>query len=460
MRRVLLIAVVFGLLIVRGSPASARKWTSGGGQFTIEAELVDVTSGKVRLKKPEGKIITVPIERLDAADQHFLASLKKSAPSYVGDVQPFLTKYCVECHKSSKVRGGYKVETLADLTRVGKKGPMVVPGRPAESQLILSIQSQDKPMPPKKSVQPTAEEIGKVSSWIAAGAPDDSAPQVRQAGVTPISYSRPGNRPDLEEKTPTKTQPPQKTDAGAVKETAESAVKTPSPKKAAGAEPPAVPKVSSFAPVDDLVYQTDKYLSELKKATADPETYKDQIENTISGNASTLALLALALGLHDQDNKYKANASALMEAAQKVAAAKDYEPTKKAVEALAAAAQGKGIGTAELQWAKVAGIAPLMKKVPAINTAIRRDLKKLATNDKDAAANSATLAVIAQGSMAVAPDAQKPDDCKKWHEFCVQMRDAAAAVNAHVHARNATAAKEIVDGRLQQSCADCHESFH
>lgn len=432
MRRIVLVTVVFGLLNTMGSPASARKWSSGGGQFTIEAELVDVASDRVRLKKPEGKIITVPIERLDPADQRFLASLKKSTPSYVNDVQPFLIKYCVECHKSTKVRGGYKVETFADLTRVGKKGPMVVPGKPAESQLLLSLQNPDKPMPPKKSAQPTAEDVAKVSSWIAAGAQDDSAPQVRQASIRPISFSRPVHEPVV-------TSPAQ---------------------RAAGAAPPIAPKVSSFAPVDDLVYQVDKYLGELKKVTADPETYKDQVENKISGDASIVVWLALALGLHDQDNKYKAKTCELMAAAQKVVDARGYEPTRKAVEALAAAAQGEGRGAAQLHWAMVAGIEPVMKKIPTINTAIRKDLKKLATNDKDAAANSATLAVIAQGSMAKVPDAKKPDDCKKWHEYCVQMRDAAAAVNAQVHARNATAAKEIMEGKLQQSCADCHESFH
>jgi mono/diheme cytochrome c family protein len=103
-----------------------------------------------------------------------MASTKKEA-SYVGDVKPFLTKYCLECHNQGKAKAGYNVETFADLMRGGKKGPMVVPEKPSESRLILTLQGKGKPMPPKKSPQPTAEEIAGVSEWIKAGARNDSA---------------------------------------------------------------------------------------------------------------------------------------------------------------------------------------------------------------------------------------------------------------------------------------------
>ncbi len=175
MKRTFATLAALGLLAIMTPAASARKWTSNDGQHTVEAELVDLTDGKVRLKKPEGAIVTVPLERLSESDRKFLATLKKNGTSYVGDVEPFLTKYCLECHNQGKAKAGYNVETFADLMRGGKKGPMVVPGKPSESRLMLTLQSKGKPMPPKKSRQPTAAETAKVSEWIKAGACDNSA---------------------------------------------------------------------------------------------------------------------------------------------------------------------------------------------------------------------------------------------------------------------------------------------
>ena len=45
------IVLVIGLLLIGTSPASARKWTDGTGQFSVEAELVEVKDGNVRLKR-------------------------------------------------------------------------------------------------------------------------------------------------------------------------------------------------------------------------------------------------------------------------------------------------------------------------------------------------------------------------------------------------------------------------
>ena len=125
-------------------------------------------------KNPKSATVTVPLERLSEADREFLATLKQTGPSYVADVQPFLTKYCLECHNQKKTKAGYNVETFADVMRGGKKGPMVVPGKPSESRLTLTLEGKGKPMPPKKVRQPTAAETAKVSEWIIAGASDDS----------------------------------------------------------------------------------------------------------------------------------------------------------------------------------------------------------------------------------------------------------------------------------------------
>ena len=189
MKRVL-VATVCGLLLTMALPAAARKWTSKDGRFSIEAELVEFADGKAKLKKPSGETVTVPIERLSQADRRFLlswakkrAASKKNAVSdvsYVNDVQPFLTTYCAECHNQNKAKDGYDVTSFAALMRSGRKGAMVVHGKPAESRLILTRQGKGEFMPPAGSPQPTPEETAKVAAWIEAGAPDDSGGQAEE----------------------------------------------------------------------------------------------------------------------------------------------------------------------------------------------------------------------------------------------------------------------------------------
>ena len=56
-----------------------RTWTDAGGKHKIRASLVEVADGKVRLRRSDGTIIGVPIEKLSEADQKWLE--KYAAPS-------------------------------------------------------------------------------------------------------------------------------------------------------------------------------------------------------------------------------------------------------------------------------------------------------------------------------------------------------------------------------------------
>ncbi len=61
------------LIAVLGGPgAYARTWTDTTGKFSVEAEFVDVSEGKVRLKGADGKTIHIPLERLSAGDREFV----------------------------------------------------------------------------------------------------------------------------------------------------------------------------------------------------------------------------------------------------------------------------------------------------------------------------------------------------------------------------------------------------
>ena len=189
--------------------------------------------------------------------------------------------------------------------------------------------------------------------------------------------------------------------------------------------------------------------------------YKDFAEK-LSKDSNALILIALALGLHDEENKYKASAGGLMKAAQQVAAAKDFASARKAVAAVKQAAAAKSPPETKLKWEKAASLPELMKKVPLVNTGLKSSIRRLerrATAKTAAQGQAAVLAVIAQGSMANAGDTDLPDEVQKWHQYCVQMRDAAMAVNAAIRGMKKEAITAAMEN-FDKSCHDCHKVFH
>jgi len=52
--------------------AAPRKWTDATGQFSVEADYVEVKEGAVQLKKADGTIIAVPVAKLSEADRAYV----------------------------------------------------------------------------------------------------------------------------------------------------------------------------------------------------------------------------------------------------------------------------------------------------------------------------------------------------------------------------------------------------
>jgi hypothetical protein len=224
--------------------------------------------------------------------------------------------------------------------------------------------------------------------------------------------------------------------------------------------PPAAPKVSTFAPAADLAVQADRYIKELEDGVAEVGDYADN-KDKIALKSNTLIIISLALGLHDQDSKYKAQAGAMMKAAQAVAAAKDFESAKKTVAALKEAAEGKVKSDVKLGWEKSASLPELMKEVPLINTKLKRFVKpeKFKTKAKESGGYTAVIGAIAQGTIVDTSATKKPEDVKQWYEFMAVMRDRAGTLNAAIHKGDVPAGTEAMK-KLQQSCEDCHKVFH
>lgn len=227
------------------------------------------------------------------------------------------------------------------------------------------------------------------------------------------------------------------------------------------ADPPAAPAVSTFAPVDNLADQVEGYIEDLQEAVESKDEYEDS-KDKIAKRSNTLIVIALALGLSDKDNDYKASAAGMVKAAQKLAAAKDYDSAKAAVNAVKAAVAAKAGGADKLKWEKAASLHELMEAVPTLNTKLKgalRKEKRFAKKANKAAGQAAVLAVIAQGSMPNSGETKKPGEADKWYEQCAEMRDAAAELSAACVKKDHTAAKAAME-KLGETCHTCHEAFH
>jgi WD40 repeat protein len=134
----------------------------------------------------------------------FGSRLAAQPPSYAKQVKPFLGKYCLECHNAEDAKGGLVMDSFQTLLKGSDHGPVLVPGKPDKSRLVLQPEGKAKPpMPPKKAKQPKPAEVAVLRAWVAAGAKDDTAtvtvhipdiqPRVRlPASITALAYRSDG----------------------------------------------------------------------------------------------------------------------------------------------------------------------------------------------------------------------------------------------------------------------------
>jgi hypothetical protein len=91
-------------------------------------------------------------------------------------VQPILQEHCIDCHEDDSAKGDFRVTSVADLMKPGRKsGPGVIPFQPDESSIIKYIRGILQPQMPRRREPLTEDELHVLRMWIDAGAVDDSA---------------------------------------------------------------------------------------------------------------------------------------------------------------------------------------------------------------------------------------------------------------------------------------------
>jgi hypothetical protein len=89
-------------------------------------------------------------------------------------IRPVLSAKCFGCHSSTlkSPMSGLVLDTKAGMAKGGDRGPEIVPGKPAESRLLLALRYTDANlrMPPMGKLPDAV--IADFEQWIAMGAPD------------------------------------------------------------------------------------------------------------------------------------------------------------------------------------------------------------------------------------------------------------------------------------------------
>jgi hypothetical protein len=101
---------------------------------------------------------------------------RTSTVSYQKDVVPILDKHCKSCHVPGQpgyVVSGFELGSYDTLMKGTQFGPVVLPGDPLTSVLVMLIEGRVDPslkMPHGDASTPSPEEILTIRRWVEQGA--------------------------------------------------------------------------------------------------------------------------------------------------------------------------------------------------------------------------------------------------------------------------------------------------
>ncbi len=115
------------------------------------------------LEKKPGKKEVTPGSGQTPADQFVYADI----------IAPIFESRCIKCHKESKAKGKFRMDTYELLVKGGKEGPGLEPGNSAESNIVIRSElpeDDDDRMPPDGKPGFDASEMAVIKWWIDNGA--------------------------------------------------------------------------------------------------------------------------------------------------------------------------------------------------------------------------------------------------------------------------------------------------
>ncbi len=179
--------------------ALLKDWINGGARFDGPNPTASLASYSP--SKPTDAPVAKPA---------LVTAGEDDAVQFAADIGPVLLANCMDCHGDQNPRNNLSFSTFAQLLAGGDSGPIVVPGKPAESLLAKKLRgtASGARMPQGRGPLPD-ETIAKVEKWIELGAKFDGGDaslaletvvaQVAAAGLTHSELAQ--KRIELAEKT-------------------------------------------------------------------------------------------------------------------------------------------------------------------------------------------------------------------------------------------------------------------
>jgi uncharacterized membrane protein/mono/diheme cytochrome c family protein len=181
------IAGYLGPMPRRGATPSASPAATTPAPMSVEPTSFPTTRSSVDRVPASAPVVidAVIVEPQPAVDQSFEATTRPAtqpaeppladAPvTFASSVLPVFSLHCVSCHGPDKVKGGLRLESLAELRVGGDSGDSIVAGNPTASDLYDRMTlplDDDMVMPPANAKRrPTSAEIEVVRRWILDGA--------------------------------------------------------------------------------------------------------------------------------------------------------------------------------------------------------------------------------------------------------------------------------------------------
>ena len=165
----ILLSGVFVLAACAQAATTAPPPTSPPAEAT-EAPAPTETVGAVQPTEMEAPTATEAVEAILPSEE----ASSKAAASYTADVQPIFAQYCFACHSGEGATKGVRLDGYEYALAGGGSGPVIIPSDPTGSKLVKRITGEIGPtMPLNGPPFLTDQEIQIITSWIAAGAPDN-----------------------------------------------------------------------------------------------------------------------------------------------------------------------------------------------------------------------------------------------------------------------------------------------
>ena len=152
-----------------GAEAYARTWSDATGKYTIEADLVDCRDGVVRLKKPDGQIISFPLSKLSAADRALIqgqsAAPEASAGQDAAAAEGGSDAVLIELLTGAKSQGQLVARDAESISiRVNIAGRSLLRKYPLERLHAITIGGQREVLQEKPSAEATSRPRAGTSS--------------------------------------------------------------------------------------------------------------------------------------------------------------------------------------------------------------------------------------------------------------------------------------------------------